>query len=282
MKKNPLVSIIIITYNSAKYVIDTLESAKNQTYQNIELIITDDASQDNTISICRDWLEENKVRFVKTELIVSNVNTGIPANCNRGVNACNGSWIKLIAGDDKLFTNCISENIQFVLNNLQISFLFSRFNLIDEEGNEIINHIRIKRYSYLNSEIYFNLNPKKQFLKLVSNNFVCAPTSFINRSALINLGLFDEEYKLCEDFPLWLKSTFNGYQLYFMPVITVAYRVSKNSLTDSYDLKFYFIYFKIISSYFSLKFIIQNPLKYLFFRIKYFNIFRIIQGKKYN
>ena len=58
--KKPLVSIIVITYNSAKYVLETLESAKNQTYQNIELIISDDCSIDNTVDICTRWLNENK------------------------------------------------------------------------------------------------------------------------------------------------------------------------------------------------------------------------------
>ena len=60
---NPLVSIIVITYNSSKYVLETLESAKAQTYQNIELIVTDDCSNDNTVEICRKWIEENKERF---------------------------------------------------------------------------------------------------------------------------------------------------------------------------------------------------------------------------
>jgi len=84
-KNNPLVSIIVITYNSAKFVLETLESAKAQTYQNIELIISDDGSTDNTVQICREWLKNNKESFVNTELITVEKNTGIPANCNRGV-----------------------------------------------------------------------------------------------------------------------------------------------------------------------------------------------------
>lgn len=74
-EKNPLVSIIVITYNSAKYVLETLESAKAQTYQNIKLIVSDDCSTDNKIEICRKWLEKNKGRFVRTELITVEQNT---------------------------------------------------------------------------------------------------------------------------------------------------------------------------------------------------------------
>ena len=61
--KEPLVSIIVITYNSSKYVLETLESAKAQTYENIELIISDDGSTDDTIKICKNWLEKNQDRF---------------------------------------------------------------------------------------------------------------------------------------------------------------------------------------------------------------------------
>ena len=111
--EQPLVSIIVITYNSSKYVLETLESAKAQTYQNIELIVSDDCSTDNTVEICREWIEKNKKRFLRTELITSEKNTGIPANCNRGVKAAQGEWVKLIAGDDILCNNCIEANIEY-------------------------------------------------------------------------------------------------------------------------------------------------------------------------
>ena len=64
---NPLVSIIVVTYNSSLYVRETLESAKRQSYRNLELIVTDDASKDDTVKICREWIENNKNRFVRFE-----------------------------------------------------------------------------------------------------------------------------------------------------------------------------------------------------------------------
>ncbi|GAB1452027.1 hypothetical protein MASR2M47_20830 [Draconibacterium sp.] len=105
--QNPLVSIVVITYNSSKFILDTLESAKEQTYQNLELIITDDCSTDNTIEICQNWIEKNSYRFVNTELITVEKNTGTAPNANRGLKVSKGEWIKFIAGDDFLLTNCI-------------------------------------------------------------------------------------------------------------------------------------------------------------------------------
>ena len=95
----PLVSIVVITYNSSKYVLETLESAKEQSYQNLELIISDDCSFDDTVAICRNWIAKNKERFVRIELLSVDKNTGIPANCNRGVKVAKGEWVKLIAGE---------------------------------------------------------------------------------------------------------------------------------------------------------------------------------------
>ncbi len=80
-----LVSIIVVTYNSSKYILETLESAKAQTYQNIELIVSDDCSTDNTVSICDRWLHENDFFFFRTKLITTTQNTGVAPNCNRGL-----------------------------------------------------------------------------------------------------------------------------------------------------------------------------------------------------
>lgn len=78
-----LVSIPVITYNSAKTVIETLDSIKAQTYPNIELIISDDCSTDDTVQLCREWIEKNGERFERTELISVTKNTGVSGNNNR-------------------------------------------------------------------------------------------------------------------------------------------------------------------------------------------------------
>ena len=110
----PLVSIIVITYNSSKYVLETLESAKAQTYPNIELIVSDDCSTDDTVEICRNWMEENKERFVRTELITVGENTGVAINCNRGLYAAKGEWLKYIAGDDILLPHALYSYLNYL------------------------------------------------------------------------------------------------------------------------------------------------------------------------
>ncbi len=107
-----------------RYIIETLESIKNQNYKNIELIISDDASLDNTIYVCKEWLRSNQLYFVRAKLMLSDKNSGIAPNCNRGIEEAKGEWIKLVAGDDILFSDSISIFVDYA-NRIEGDFFFS-------------------------------------------------------------------------------------------------------------------------------------------------------------
>src|SRR5574344_829558 len=117
-----VVSIIVITYNSSRFVLETLESAYRQTYQDIELIVSDDCSTDDTFSICQQWAEAHKSRFVHTLCTQTPHNGGITNNCNHALKFAQGKWIKYIAGDDILKDNCIERYIANIEPNI---FLYS-------------------------------------------------------------------------------------------------------------------------------------------------------------
>jgi len=216
----PLVSIIVITYNSSKFVLETLESAKAQTYPNIELIVSDDCSTDDTINICATWMEKNKDRFIRTQLLTTASNTGIAANCNRGISSADGTWAKLIAGDDALFSNCLTENVNYVLNNNNSYFIFSDCQLISNEIDDfMIDYVTNAR------DIYNKPSAYQYDYLILKGCFPSAPTSFINLDILINkLNGFDEDIPMIEDYPLWLKATKSGYSLKYFPTSTVLYR----------------------------------------------------------
>lgn len=225
-----LVSIIVITYNSVKYVIDALESAKAQTYKDIELIISDDASKDDTVKLCRKWVDENRNRFVRTEILAVDENRGIPANCNRAFGVSQGEWIKLIAGDDMLLPGCLEENIKYIKKNSEIKVLFSYLNMYLDDFKPI-NFIQ-KFPSHSNC-IFFNSNitASEQYrLLLLSNRIHSTASVFISREALLNVGGFDEKYKHIEDYPLWLRLTKEGYKMHFMNQITANYRKHDGSI----------------------------------------------------
>ena len=112
MSCQPLVTVIVITYNSAKYVIDTLESIKRQNYDNIQLVISDDCSKDETFKICSDWIKINNSFSGGATICSTNINKGISGNYNNGLRFANGKYVKYIAGDDMLTDDCLSAFVE--------------------------------------------------------------------------------------------------------------------------------------------------------------------------
>jgi alpha-1,3-rhamnosyltransferase len=218
----PLVSIIVVTYNSSKYILETLESTKNQTYKNIELIISDDCSTDSTLDICNNWLAENKSRFINTKLLSIPKNTGTAANCNRGLFSAKGVWVKYIAGDDILLNNCVQINVSAVNNDDTIQVLYSKVRHFKVESSEKI--YLCDEPNDIDKKI-FGLDAKDQQKVLFQRNFNWLSQSFfINRNTLTNLNGFDERFFLLEDYPMSLKLTKNNIQLTYHNELTVLYR----------------------------------------------------------
>lgn len=227
--KKPLVSIIVITYNSSKYVLETLESAKNQTYKNIELIIADDCSVDNTVDLCKDWLKINSQFFKDASIVVNKINKGIAGNCNTGINHSQGEWIKIIAGDDLLINTSIEDYINYGLEN-NFKLFFGYPEIILETKDEEYRQER-ERY-YENTGDFFQLDAKSQFLHLLLSDVLPMnpATIFFNNVFLKSMGGFDENF-IPEDFPLYLKTTYLGNQLGIMKKKTVIYRIHNSSLS---------------------------------------------------
>lgn len=229
MIANPLVSVIVITYNSSKYVLETLESIKVQSYKNIELVITDDCSTDETVDICKKWLDENHSFFIDTKITSVSKNTGISANCNRGVKKANGEWVKIIAGDDALYKDGIENLLTFALLNKAKVIHSDYESFMNSFMPEFIN-VRSKKYNYYMTS---NLaSAKEQHSFLLWNYNIVAPTVLINKELLCMVGLFDERIPMIEDQPMWLKLTEKGIKIFYLEKKTVKYRISENSVTE--------------------------------------------------
>ena len=221
-----LVTIVVVTYNSASFVAEALESVRVQTWNELELIITDDSSSDETIEICKRWLERNQDRFIRTELITSLINTGVSGNVNRGLNVAKGEWIKFLAADDALLPGCIEANMEHVRKNQHIKILFSRLNIYNDSFLPVNFVLATEDDSINPSSI---MHPSKtadsQYKMLVvSDRIHYTPSAFFHRETLLSVGGFNERVRLMEDYPLWLKLTKSGYRLYFMDVVTANYR----------------------------------------------------------
>jgi len=230
MGNQPLVSVPVITYNSSKFVIETLESIKTQTYQNIELIVSDDCSTDNTVELCKNWIENNKNRFVRTKLLTVENNTGISANCNRAEAACCGEWRKLIAGDDILLPNCIKECVDYVMDHPGTIWLFGKMEGFGRRQDEIDEYMN-RCYDYS----IFNLTSDEQLRRLVfGGNCIPAPASFVNIQKNNELQIQnDERIPMLEDYPKWINLLRRGVKFCFIDKTIVKYRLSDDSLSTS-------------------------------------------------
>lgn len=221
IKNCQLVSIPVIAYNSSQTIIETLNSIKAQTYPNIELIISDDYSTDNTVEICREWVEQNKERFVRTEIITVEKNTGTAGNLNRAEAVCQGEWIKGIAGDDLLMPNCIQDCMEYVAEHPETIYLFGRQKAFDADKERCKEVDEVFDYSF------FNKTPEEQLHRLVfESNCVPATTVIYNREHAAKVGVKnDERIPLLEDWPKWINLIRAGVKLHFVDKVLVMYRV---------------------------------------------------------
>lgn len=222
-----LVTIAVATYHSARFIEETLESVYNQTYSNLALIVSDDCSKDDTIAIINKWVTQERVktRFHSIEVITVPINTGVSANCNRCIAAVPSDWFKFIAGDDILLPNCIEDNMNFVGENPKAKIIFSQVKLYQDYFKEK-NYIKTTPFEYPNNLMASCFSAKDQYqLLLLSDRIHYTPSVFMNKQAILKVGGYDESNRLVEDYPMWLKLTGSGEQLYYFHKITVGYRI---------------------------------------------------------
>jgi len=229
---NKLVSVCVLSYNSEKTIIETLNSIKNQTYKRLELVVSDDCSTDGTGRIVRNWLETNIKHFESVQYVIHDENIGVSKNINSAISLCKGEWIKTIAADDILEEKCIETFLNMICSdNEQYSFYYSLMDYIDEFGNKIEKMktdcekkiIEISK----NETIYDQLRYFRE-----KNEIGIAPSLFYRKDAFENAGGADERIRNIEDYPLIFRMIEKGYFLRFCPEELVKYRIH-NSISNS-------------------------------------------------
>jgi glycosyltransferase involved in cell wall biosynthesis len=137
MEQNILISVLIPTYNVEKFIRAAIESVVNQTYSNLEIIVVDDGSTDQTYSI----LKEIELLEPRLKLYKNKVNSGIVKTLNFGLSVSRGEYIVRMDGDDLCDSTKFEKQLRFLLNNKNVDLVGCDILSIDENDN-ILNHIK--------------------------------------------------------------------------------------------------------------------------------------------
>lgn len=226
--ETPLVSVIVATYNSEKTIINTLESVKNQTYENIELIVSDDCSTDTTICLVNQWLGKNKDRFTSVILVEARENTGVTGNCIRGIEKSKGIYIKLLGADDRLLEACIAMNVDYMQSH-PYEIVMSRYAYKGSRKLSIELENSLKRYY----KLLLDGNQKELRYKLVEKFSLPTTTCFFTRKLYDRVGGFDNRLPFWEDYPFFYKLLYKEIPFGFFDEETYEYNLQDDSLSHA-------------------------------------------------
>jgi glycosyltransferase involved in cell wall biosynthesis len=198
--KNPLVSICIPTYNSERYISLTLESILSQTYKNLEIIVSDNCSTDNTIEIVKKFV----LKDYRIKLSINKTNLGFSANSNALINLASSEFIAIFHSDDIYDKNIIHEQLEFLSLNPNLAGCFTLGKMINDKGRIIRNRFFLNKTNTKNNiVINFDSYIRNLFI-FGGSSFIC-PTAFIRKSIYNSTGLYNENLRFIEDQDMYLR-----------------------------------------------------------------------------
>lgn len=177
----PLVSIITPSYNQGKYLARTIESVLNQTYRNIEYLVIDGASTDESVAILKSY--EGKLFWI------SEKDDGQTSAINKGLRLAKGDILCYLNSDDVLVPSAIQKVVDFFLQNPDCDLIYGNADYIDE-NDHVIGQYRTDDYS---------------FERLMQDCMICQPAAFWRRRVIDTVGLFNETLNCVMDYEYWLR-----------------------------------------------------------------------------
>ncbi|MDI6883463.1 MAG: glycosyltransferase [Patescibacteria group bacterium] len=185
MKNNPLVSIVIPTYNKAKHIKKAIGGVLSQTYQNLEVIVIDDGSTDNTQEVVKSF-NDPRIIYIWQE------NKGPAAARNTGIKKTQGKYIAFLDSDDFWLKEKLEKQVRFLEENPEVGLLGSGCYQLDEKG-EVIGE-----------KIFPAENKVLQKILIKYNPFIQSSV-ILRKEVFDRMGKYDENFLQSEDYELWLR-----------------------------------------------------------------------------
>lgn len=179
----PKVSIITPTYNRGHLIEDTIKSVLNQTYKNIEYIVVDGMSSDNTVEILKKYRDKGELQYI------SEKDDGMYYAINKGIKLAHGDIISYLNSDDRYFPWTVQKAVETFQQYREVDMIF---------GDSLVVDVRNKE-NRLN--IYASF--RKYWLPL--GGVICQPTVFLRKGVFDKIGLFNNDFKYLADCEFWLR-----------------------------------------------------------------------------
>ena len=190
--ERPLVTICIPAYNSAPYIEKTVRAALAQTWPNLEVLVVDDRSTDNTVEVLR------KIEDPKLRVIVNEENLGMTGNWGKCIQEARGEYVKLIPADDLVYPTCIEKTLPVLMKHPEVTLSICGTDLINEDDKVTGAYAH-----WPTAGVQDGVKVAKASVML--NNFFGNPVCALFRKAdFERTGGFDPEISYILDFDLWL------------------------------------------------------------------------------
>ncbi len=185
---SPLISVVIPCYNAQAYLAEAIESALNQSYTHIEILILDDGSTDDSPRIAKSYKNENRLIYLHQE------NSGLSSARNLGIRHSSGKYIALLDADDRWEPYKLSRQMETFQTAPSCGMVFTDYSTFDSQG---------LRDSRRNADHHAGIVEYSQLLS--RSNFIYPSTVLIRRSVFDVCGSFDESLRSIEDYDMWLR-----------------------------------------------------------------------------
>lgn len=215
LNKIPLVSIVISSYNSEEFIEESILSLINQSFENFELIIVNDASTDNSLNIIENFASKD----YRIKIINNEINIGLTKSLNKAIKTAKGKYIARQDADDVSFKDRLKTQVEFLEKNKNIILLGSRHIDIINAKEYKSNYIPFDK---INKNIYM-FNP------------IAHSTAIFNRKIFIDIGLYDESYLTSQDFDAWIRLAEVG-KIAMLDEVLVKRYIHQNSISSKKHL----------------------------------------------
>ncbi|MEM1408718.1 MAG: glycosyltransferase family A protein [Bacteroidota bacterium] len=224
MERGSLVTVICLCYNHSSYVIDAIDSVLRQTYSNIELIVVDDGSEDDSQFVIRQKCDLTpEIRFIDLEANIGNCKA-----FNMALSYAHGEYIIDLAADDVLLPSRVEHGVkEFIQHDDTYGVNFTNAEIISSKGE-------YNKYFYpIDSQgrSLERISEGDVFLDLISRYYICPPSMMYKRDVLMKLGGYDENLTY-EDFDFWVRSS-RFYKYCYTDKVLVKKRILKNSKSSN-------------------------------------------------